>query len=139
MKTEWWHSTFGIVLLLFPIVMFAQAPRTVQLKKEYGEMDFAPQIRGVFTGEIAEGLFCHPEGITTSVGMKIVSFQLFYCIGPEDGVRIAGNTIPDSICLQVRSHCEESDVFINQIKAVDLDGSVRNLNPMRLWIVPDRK
>ncbi|MCC5923323.1 MAG: hypothetical protein JJT77_06030, partial [Crocinitomicaceae bacterium] len=136
MKAEWWLRRIGFMLILFPAITYAQEPRSVQLKKDYGEMDFAPQIVGVFSGELAEDLFCHPEGITTSIGIKIVSFQLFYCLGPDEGVRIAGNTIPDSICLQVRSHCEQSDVFINQIKAVDLDGSLRNLNPMRLWIVP---
>jgi hypothetical protein len=138
MKAEWWLKIIVFISILFPAILCAQERRAVQLKKEYGEMDFAPQIRGVFTGELAEDLFCHPEGITTNVGIKIVSFQLFYCAGPEEGVRIAGNTIPDSICIQVRSHCEGSDVFINQIKAVDLNGGIRHLNPMRLWISPTR-
>ena len=113
-------------------IVFAQEVRKIRIEKEFNEMDYAPQISGYFDGKVSSDKICDPTGIITRKGWRIVSFEINYCTGSDEGVRIAGNQIPDSICMYLQTRCIDSDVYFNKIKAVSEEGVLRNLNPMRL-------
>lgn len=98
-------------------------------------MDFAPNILGYFDGDIPRNYFCSLEGIVNRKGLKIITFDIYFCQAYEKGVHVVGNTIPDTICVQVQRQCLYDYVTINNIKAVDEDGSIKNLSPLLLRVV----
>ena len=98
-------------------------------------MDYAPQIEGVFDGAINKEKLCSVNGLVTRKGIKILTFDIFYCAGPSFGVHIVGNLIPDTICAVLQSECLETEILFNNIKAIDEDGGIKNLSPMRLKAV----
>jgi hypothetical protein len=119
-------------LLLFCTNAFVQVDE-VKMKKSYGEMDFAPQIAGYFDGEIPVDKICDTRGLITRRGLKIIVFDIDYHDGDEiKKVHVAGNQIPDSICVYIQKYKIGSEIFFTNIKAVDLNGSVKNLSPLRL-------
>lgn len=110
----------------------------IKIKKEYGEMDFAPQIAGYFDGEIPVYKICDARGLITNRGLKIIVFDIDYHDGDENKkVHVTGNQIPDSICVYVRKYKIGSEIFFTNIKAVDLDGSIKNLSPLRLTAIKE--
>lgn len=105
----------------------------IKMKKSYGEMDYSPQIAGYFDGEIPVNKICDTRGLITNRGLKIIVFDIDYHNGIESRkVHVAGNQIPDSVCVYIRKYKIGSEIFFTNIKAVDLDGSVKNLSPLRL-------
>lgn len=121
-----------LILVVGAFFSHTQEVRSVHIQKEYNEMDYAPQISGYFDGEIPAKKICDVNGITTKKGWQIVSFELSYFLGPDEGVRIAGNQIPDTLCVRLQTQCLGTDVYFNKIKAVSDEGTLRNLTPMRL-------
>lgn len=114
---------------------FAQVDQ-VKMQKEYGEMDFAPQIAGYFNGEIPVNKICDVRGIYTNRGIKVIVFDLEYSTNLlNESIHVTGNQIPDSVCVAIRSSGVEQDLFFTKIKAVDLDGSIKHLSPMKLTVV----
>jgi hypothetical protein len=128
------------ILLLVAAIYWSlpfYAQREVKIEKQYGEMDYAPRIKNVFDGEISFDKLCSNEGITTRIGAKVITFDALLCTNYEKPIHIIGNEIPDSVCLSLFENCIFTDIFIINIKAMDLDGSIKNLNPLRFFIVPE--
>ena len=126
------HSLISICFIYWTGLVFSQSPKVVKLEKPHNEMDYAPQIQGIFTGAIKSALICHPEGIILGVGWKILTYDIEFCAYPNNPIHIVGSQIPDSICVQLNSNCVNTDVWFNNIKAIDDEGKVRFLSPMRL-------
>jgi hypothetical protein len=125
-------SVFVLSFLLFYSNAYVQVDE-VKMKKSYGEMDFAPQIAGYFDGEIPVDKICDTRGLITRRGLKIIVFDIEYHNGDDiEKVHIAGNQIPDSICMHIRKYQIGSEIFFTNIKSVDFDGSIKNLSPLRL-------
>jgi hypothetical protein len=123
---------FKLSVFIFSTYSYAQVDE-VKIKKSYGEMDFAPQIAGYFDGDIPIDAFCDTRGLVTRRGLKIIVFDIDYHDGDESqNVHVSGNQIPDSICVYIRKYKIGNEIFFTNIKAVDLDGSVKNLSPLRL-------
>jgi hypothetical protein len=128
-------SVLGLSFLIPFATVFVQVDE-IKIERSYGEMDYAPQIAGYFDGEIPIDQFCDTRGVFTGRGLKIVVFDVDYYDGEQDKkVHIVGNQIPDSICLYIRKYRIGSEVYFTNIKAVDLDGSIKNLTPLRLIAV----
>lgn len=132
MKIVSLHSLICISFICLVGLVHSQSPKVVKLQKPLNEMDYAPQIQGVYTGEIGSYAICHPEGIITSIGWRILTYDVEYCSYPNQPVHVVGNQLPDSICVQLNSNCVNTDVWFNNIKAIDDEGKVRFLSPMRL-------
>ena len=125
-------NVFVLSLIMSCTNVFAQVDE-VKMKKSYGEMDFAPQIAGYFDGEIPADKICDTRGLITRRGLKIIVFDIDYHDGDENKkVHVAGNQIPDTICVYIRKYKIGNEIFFTNIKAVDLDGSIKNLSPLRL-------
>lgn len=125
-------SVFVLSLILLHTNTFTQVDE-VKMKKSYGEMDFAPQIAGYFDGDIPVDKICDTRGLFTRRGLKIIIFEIDYHDGDESKkVHVVGNQIPDSVCMYIRKYKIGSEIFFTNIKAVDLDGSIKNLSPLRL-------
>jgi hypothetical protein len=123
---------FVLSILMFYMNGFAQVDE-IKMKKSYGEMDFAPQIAGYFDGEIPVDKICDTRGIYTRRGLKVIVFDIDYHDGEENKkVHVVGNQIPDSVCVYIRKYKVGNEIFFTNIKAVDLDGSIKNLSPLRL-------
>lgn len=137
MKVDFPHKIlFGaVVFLMGSLPLFSQ--HKVKIEKKYSEIDYAAQIEGIYDGDIQFSTFCSSNGLTTKIGAKIITFDLYFCKAEEVPVHIIGNEIPDSICADIKNNCLFTDVFINNIKAMDIDGSVRNLNPVHYFIKPE--
>lgn len=132
LKDYWKKSVFVLSSLILSMNVFTQVDE-VKMKKSYGEMDFAPQIAGYFDGEIPVDKICDTRGLTTRRGLKIIVFDIDYHDGDENKkVHVVGNQIPDSICVYIRKYKIGNEIFFTNIKAVDLDGSIKNLSPLRL-------
>lgn len=128
-------SVFVLSFILLCTIANAQIDE-VKMKKNYGEMDFTPQIAGYFDGEIPVDKICDTRGLITRRGLKIIVFDIDYHDGDESKkVHVVGNQIPDSICVYIRKYKIGNEIFFTNIKAVDLDGSVKNLSPLRLVAV----
>lgn len=127
-------NAFVLSILLSCANIIAQVDADeVQLKKDYGEMDFAPQIAGYFDGEIPVDKICDSRGLITRRGLKVIVFDIDYHDGDENKkVHVVGNQIPDSICVYIRMYKIGTEIFFTNIKAVDVDGSIKNLSPLRL-------
>lgn len=132
LRDYWKKSVFVLSTLILSINVFTQVDE-VKMKKSYGEMDFAPQIAGYFDGEIPVDKICDTRGLFTRRGLKIIVFDIDYHNGEENKkVHVVGNQIPDSICVYIRKYKLGNEIFFTNIKAVDLDGSIKNLSPLRL-------
>ena len=138
MKVGFLHKVMPFAVPLFWALPFL-AQHKVKIEKNYGEMDYAPQINGVFDGDIPFNQFCDPSGLVTRVGASILTFDLFTCTTNDKPIHIIGNEIPDSICAELLNHCLYTDVFINNIKAMDIDGSVKNLSPVRYFLIREEE
>lgn len=123
------------VLCFFNFLSFCQIDQ-VRIEKEYSEMDFAPQIAGYFNGEIPVNKICDVRGIFTNRGIKVIVFDLeLNDIDRNEPIHIVGNQIPDSICSDLLSARIEHVLHFTNIKAIDLDGSMKHLSPMKLTVV----
>lgn len=120
---------------LLSSLAWCQSENKVTLKKSYSEIDFAPNISGYYEGDIPCDYFCSPEGLVNRKGLKIITFDIYYCKASEKGVHVVGSSIPDSICVQVQRFCLYDYITINNVKSVDEDGSIKNLSPLLLRVV----
>jgi hypothetical protein len=136
MKADFQLKTLIVVTTLLRSLPF-YAQHEVKIEKRYGELDYAPQIAGIYDGEISFNKFCSATGITTKIGARIITFDLYYCKAQDTPVHIIGNEIPDTICAEIQNSCLYTDVFINNVKAMDIDGSVKNLSPIRFYIIKE--
>ena len=136
MKVDSLHNLALMTAAFFwSLSFFAQ--HQVKIEKQFGEMDYAPRIKGVYDGDISTDKLCSSEGITTRIGAKIITFDLLLCTDYENTIHVIGNEIPDSLCVTILDHCVYSDLFITNIKSMDIDGSIKNLNPLRFFILPE--
>lgn len=125
-------SVFVLSFLMFCTNAYVQVDE-IKIKKSYGEMDYAPQIAGYFDGEIPVDKICDTRGLFTTRGLKIIVFDIDYHDGDESKkIHVVGNQIPDSVCVYIRKYKIGSEIFFTNIKAVDLDGGIKNLSPLRL-------
>lgn len=133
---------FALSLLLnlfLPWVCIAQVDQ-VHIQKEWSEMDYAPQIAGHFDGAIPVDDICDARGLFIDRGLKIISFKLeIETVEYDTILRIAGNQIPDTLCALIHRSGPGRDYFFTRICAVDLDGSIKHLNPMHLFTVREEK
>lgn len=126
---------FVLSIFLFAVCSFSQVDE-IRIERSYGEMDFAPQIAGYFDGEIPINEICDTRGIFTRRGLKIIVFDIDFHDGEKNKkVHVVGNQIPDSICLYIRKFGQDSEIYFTNIKAIDIDGSIKNLSPLRLTAI----
>lgn len=112
----------------------------VHIQKEWSEMDFAPQIAGYFDGDIPLDEICDTRGIFITRGLKIISFRLeLETLDYDSIVRINGNRIPDTICATIHRQGPNRHYYFTRICAVDLNGSIKHLNPMHLVTVREEE
>ena len=127
----------AFVLALIPIVC-SQNLRVVRIEKEWTEMDFHPQIAGYFNGRIPAEMICDIQGLTTNVGYRILTYDVIYFDGKSTvEAHVVGNTIPDSICATFQFYGSNSEIFFTHIKAMDLDGRIMHLSPLKLIAVKE--
>ncbi len=108
----------------------------VHIQKEWGEMDFAPRIAGYVDGDIPINKICDARGIYIDRGLKVISFKLELQSGRYDTIiRINGNQLPDSICAFIQSQGPGMHYYFTRICAMDRDGSLKHLSPLRLFTV----
>lgn len=135
MKSGYLLSVLFSVLIL---LIYAQTPRVVHIEKEWTEMDFHPQIAGYFNGRIPAEVICDVQGITTNVGYRILTYDVAYFDGKSTvEAHVVGSTIPDSICAIFQSFGSNSEIFFTNIKAMDLDGRITHLSPLKLIAVKE--
>lgn len=112
----------------------------VHIQKGWSEMDFAPCIAGHFDGEIPLNEICDARGLYNERGLEIVSFKLELETFEYDTiVRIAGNQIPDTICALIHRQGSGRHYYFTNIVAVDLDGSIKHLNPLHLVTIREEE
>lgn len=127
----------AFVFALIPTV-WSQNLRVVRIEKEWTEMDFHPQIAGYFNGRIPAKMICDVQGLTTNVGYRILTYDVIYFDGKSTvEAHVVGNTIPDSICATFQSFGSNSEIFFIHIKAMDLDGRIMHLSPLKLIAVKE--
>jgi hypothetical protein len=123
-----------IINLLILQSVFSQT-ETIQLKKDK-EITFFPSIAGYFEGPINYSLICDSEGIKCPHGFKIDRFNLNY---GDKKVSINGNTIPDSICIQLGSFYLGEMIFFTNITAVNNLNERIFLSPFSLTPIKNEK
>jgi len=129
--------SFLVIIAVTPF-LHSQEPRIVRIEKGWTEMDFHPQIAGYFNGNIESDIICDVRGLTTNVGYKIITYDLLYFDGMVNReTHVVGNTIPDSICAVFQSYGKNNEIFFTNIKAMDLDGRVIHLTPLKLTAVKE--
>lgn len=121
------------VLLLFSLLSVSSFSQTdtVQVVRY---KNYFPWLGGVQNGEIPYALLCDTSGITIREKGRILSFHIQY-VGrdAEMDVAITGNTIPDSICIDIGRFGLGNMIFLTQIMAVIENGTeVVQLNSMNL-------
>ncbi|MDG0974585.1 MAG: hypothetical protein P8O07_10550 [Crocinitomicaceae bacterium] len=127
----------AFVFALIPMVC-SQNPRVVRIEKEWTEMDFHPQIVGYFNGRIPAEVICDVQGLTTNVGYRILTYDVVYFDGKLTvEAHVVGNAIPDTICAIFQSFGSNSEIFFTNIKAMDLDGRITHLSPLKLIAVKE--
>jgi hypothetical protein len=119
--------------LLFQTV-FSQT-ETILLKKEK-EITFFPSIAGYFNGQINYSLICDKGGIKCPHGFIIDHFNLNY---GDKNIEIKGNTIPDSICIQIGSFYLGEMIFFTNITAVNNSKERIFLSPFSLTPIKNEK
>lgn len=125
-----------LVIIAVSSFLHSQEPRIVRIEKEWKEMDFHPQIAGYFNGPIPQDVICDVRGLTTKVGYKIITYDILYFDGLTNrDIHIVGNTIPDTICAILQSFGSNNEIFFTNIKAMDLDGRMLHLSPLKLTAV----
>jgi hypothetical protein len=101
-------------------------------------MDFHPQIAGYFNGRVPQDVICDVRGLTTNVGYRIITYDMLYFDGMKNReVHIVGNTIPDSLCAILQSFGSNNEIFFTKIKAMDLEGRIMHLSPMKLTAIKE--
>ena len=127
-----------LVIIAVSSFLHSQEPRIVRMEKEWSEMDFHPQIAGFFNGLIPKDVICDVRGLITNVGYRIITYDLLYFDGRTHiETHIVGNTIPDTICAVFQSFGSNTEIFFTNIKAMDLDGRVLHLSPLKLMAVKE--
>jgi hypothetical protein len=125
-----------LVILAVSYFLHGQEPRVVRMEKEWKEIDFHPQIAGYFNGAIPQDVICDVRGLITNVGYKIITYDLLYFNGLTNiDIHIIGNTIPDTICAVLKSFGSNNEIFFTNIKAMDLDGRIMHLSPLKLTAI----
>lgn len=125
-----------LVNIAVTFFLHSQEPRIVRITKEWKEIDFHPQIAGYFNGPIPRDVICDVRGLSTNVGYKIITYDLLYFDGLTNiDIHIIGNTIPDTICAVLKSFGSNNEIFFTNIKAMDLDGRMMHLSPLKLTAV----
>lgn len=125
-----------LVNIAVTFFLHSQEPRIVRITKEWKEIDFHPQIASYFNGPIPRDVICDVRGLSTNVGYKIITYDLLYFDGLTNiDIHIIGNTIPDTICAVLKSFGSNNEIFFTNIKAMDLDGRMLHLSPLKLTAV----
>ena len=125
-----------LVIIAVSYFLHGQEPRIVRIEKERKEIDFHPQIAGYFNGPIPQDVICDVRGLITNVGYKIITYDLLYFDGFTNiDIHIIGNTIPDTICAVLKSFGRNNEIFFTNIRAMDLDGRIMHLTPLKLTAV----
>ena len=122
-----------ILLLCISSISNAFCQPVVKVKKKAKEIDFLPNIEGVYNGEIDVVLMCSENGIENNLGYRVFSFKIQYLkngIGVQE--RIRGGQIPDSICSQLSTFNINQQVFFTEIKALNNKGQLLTLDNLSL-------
>lgn len=121
------------ILLCVSLFNFAQERDKIKIKKTPKEIDFLPNIDGVYDGEIAIEKICFSEGIQNNLGYQVFSYEITYM---KEGVKVTEyyrmNTIPDSVCIQLEFYNLNRRVYFTSIKALDTSGRLVTLDPLSL-------
>ena len=107
----------------------------VRLKKEK-QTSFFANIEGYYDGEINSFLICSSKGIVCSKEFVVTKFNMRY--GDKSHI-IKGNCIPDSICLDLRSCCNNEIIFFTDIVGVNKLDEYIYVNPFSLIAVKHEK
>lgn len=133
-------SKFSILLsvsfVFFVNLVYAQPNKSVILKKEYTEIDFLPNIKGYFTGEIPFYQFSALSGIETTVGYVVFSFNVRFA-DQENQIQCYGNRLDDEVLAEIATSAIGQPVVFTDIKAVSKTGKLIHLEPLRLIPIRD--
>lgn len=114
-------------------VVFSQERDKIKIKKVPTEIDFLPQIEGVFDGEIALEKICLGTGIKNNLGYQVFSFDITYV---KEGTMVTeayrSSQVPDSVCVQLQMFNINQRIFFTAIKALDPKGRLITLDPLSL-------
>lgn len=123
----------GITLLCVSSFGFTQERDKIKVKKTPTEIDFLPQIAGVYDGELAVEKICFGGGIKNNLGYQVFSFDITYV---KEGTTVTesyrSNQIPDSVCVQLQMFNINQRIFFTAIKALDHKGRLITLDPLSL-------
>lgn len=124
-------------LLSFCIVLvssvFSQEVERVQLKRDSETMAVFPHIAGVFQGEIPFAYLTDSVGVATSVGWKVIGYEIHYNHGRvQKQIRVTGSSIPEQCIREIRQGSLGEIIFFTEIKAIDPKGKIVYLTPMHL-------
>lgn len=122
-----------ILLLSISTISSALCQPVVKVRKKPREVDFLPNIEGVYNGEIDATLMCSENGIENNLGYQVFSYKIQYIkngVGVQEHVR--GPQIPDSICVQLTAFNINQQVFFTQIKALNKKGQLLTLDNLSL-------
>lgn len=126
------------LLLLFSFIQFSTLAQsdTIRIHKVH---NYYPSISGIQFGDIPYWKLCVSEGIQTKAESSIMSFDIQYWgkYGLAEQ-HIAGNRIPDSVCMQIAVYGLNNMIFFTNIRAIQPDsGKVLHLSPMNLMPIKE--
>jgi len=125
-------------LLLYSLLSFSAFSQTDTIRIQKIQ-NFYPSIAGIQSGEIPFWKLCASEGLETKTKSHIISFDLQY-FGKRGLIEqhIAGNHIPDSVCIQIGAYGLDNMIFFTNIRAILPDsGKLLHLSSMNL--IPVKK
>ena len=130
---NYWMKILLCLNLFFSFISYSQDTTTFTVKKRFTEVDFFPQIEGVFNGEIDIVKLGSSNGIVTNAGWKIVSFRISYPLGRDyKEVDVQSNVLPEEIVKEIVKGALKEQVFITNIFAVDESKASHLLESMML-------
>lgn len=113
--------------------LFGQEVERVQLQRESEAVTIFPHLSGYFQGEIPFELLTDSVGLSTSVGWKVVGYNLAYSYGrSQKTVTVHGARIPDSCIREIRAGAIGQLIFFTDIKVIDPKGKLIFVTPMHV-------
>lgn len=119
-----------ILSLFIQVSVYAQKDH-IQIKKEK-QTSYFPNIAGYSYGEMNYSLMCSEIAVNGTTEYEVDKFTLQY--GLKEFI-IYGNTIPDTICVDIGRCCINGMVFITNITGINKNKDRIFLYPINLTLI----
>lgn len=125
-------------MLFFNLVAFSQT-ETLVLEKEEKKSIF-PHVKQYYHGEIPIDFWLKNNQIELNDELKVYSFLITFPAGKQTvEYQFQSDSIPLKVLEYIKISCLNEEVFINQIKAIDLKGELFIIPSMSLTPIIDEE